>query len=271
MPGLILKGQVRGFDQPEGECSDKSGNIWVADTLAAQVIQLSRTGSILKTLSDPNEYPVSCAVDPNTGDLAVVNVLTTGSEAGNLEIYKNASGTPTALTCAGDVRYFFAGFDGKGDLMVAGLSNVGFQLCYGTRKSLKELSLSGGTVIDPGTVQWSSVNNYWDVFDQQCNLEFAACDYWVTVSGSAGTITGVTTPENYKGAAVCDLVQAVVAPKGKYIAGADYEPSAYVCKESDGAATSVDRWPNPAGGLPVKFYSNSADMSEPLGAAISTK
>jgi hypothetical protein len=210
-------------------------------------------------------------VDPSTGDLAVVNVLTTGSEAGNLEIYKKASGTPTPLTCAGDVRYFFAGFDGKGHLMVAGLNNTGFQLCYGTSKSLERLSLSGGTVIDPGAVQWSSANSYWNVFDQQCNLEYAACDYWVTVSGSAGTITGVTIPENYMGAAVCDLVQGAVSANGKYIAGADYEPSEYVCKESAGASTSVDRWANPAGGLPKNFYGNPADMSEPLGAAISIK
>jgi hypothetical protein len=92
-------------------------------------------------LSDPGEYPVSCAVDPTTGNLAVTNVLTTGSEAGNVETYKNASGTPTPLTCPGDVRYFFAGFDGKGDLMVSGINSVGFQLCYGNSNSLSRISL----------------------------------------------------------------------------------------------------------------------------------
>ena len=272
MPKLTLKGQVTGFNEPQGECADKSGNIWVANTLSAEVVQLSRKGSILKTLSDPGEYPVSCAVDPTTGDLAVTNVLTTGSQAGNVEIYKNASGTPAALTCQGIVRYFFAGFDGKGDLMVSGLALGGFGLCYGTSSSLARIALNGGTVTLPGAVQWSAADNYWNVFDQQCNVVFAACDYWVTVSGSAATVTGVTTPENSQGAAVCDLVQGVVAANGqKYITGADYEPSAYLCKESGGAKTSVDRWANPAGGLPTNFYSNSEDMSEPLGAAISTK
>ena len=271
MPSLILKGQITGFDEPQGECSDKSGSVWVANTLAAQIVQLSRNGSILTTLSDPGEISGQLRGGPTTGDLAVIDVLTTGSAPGNVEIYKNASGTPTPL-CPGDVRYFFAGFDGKGDLMVSGINNAGFQLCYGSSKSLVRISLSGGTLILPGTVQWSSVDNYWNVFDQQCNVTFAACDYRVTVAGSAGTITGVTTPENYKGAAVCDLVQGVVAANGqRYIAGADYEPSAYVCKESAGATTSVDRWANPAGGLPTNFYSNAADMSEPIGAAISAK
>jgi hypothetical protein len=60
-------------------------------------------------------------------------------------------------------------------------------------------------------------------------------------------------------------------PNGKNIVGADYEPSAYVCKNSGGATTSIDRWANPAGGPPTNDYSNAAVMSEPLGAAISIK
>ena len=51
LPGLTLKGTLTGFSFPEGECSDASGNIWIANTGASQMLLYTRTGTLVKTLS----------------------------------------------------------------------------------------------------------------------------------------------------------------------------------------------------------------------------
>jgi hypothetical protein len=96
MPGQTLKGQITGLSSPEGLCEDASGNIWVADTGAEEMLQYSRTGTLLRTLIVPNEFPASCAVDHNSGDLAISNIEST-SGTGNITIFKNGSGSGTPL------------------------------------------------------------------------------------------------------------------------------------------------------------------------------
>jgi sugar lactone lactonase YvrE len=61
MPQMALKGQLTGLSFPEGECTDASGNVWVANTGASAMQLYSRTGTLLKTLSVAGEYPSGCA------------------------------------------------------------------------------------------------------------------------------------------------------------------------------------------------------------------
>lgn len=95
MPGLALKGQITGFTSPYGLCSDAHGQIWVADVDANQLKLYSRSGTLVRTLSDPG-FPYGCAVNQNTGDLAVINVETLSSIYGDVVVYKNASGSGTS-------------------------------------------------------------------------------------------------------------------------------------------------------------------------------
>jgi hypothetical protein len=46
MPALALKGTITGLGQPQGECSDNSGNVWVADTINRELDQYSRAGCV---------------------------------------------------------------------------------------------------------------------------------------------------------------------------------------------------------------------------------
>jgi hypothetical protein len=113
-------------------------------------------------------------------------------------------------------------------------------------------------------IQWYRPGGYLALGDQACGGSAASCIYWLSISGTTGTITGTTDLSNYEGGAVCDLAQGVIAGNGaRYVAGADYES----CGNTPATA---NRWRYDAGGTPTN-YNNGAGLVEPLGAAVSTK
>jgi DNA-binding beta-propeller fold protein YncE len=66
-------GSIAGLDAPFGLCADKSGNVFVANFGAQNVLEYAHGGaSPIATLTDPGASPEACASDPNTGNLAVV-------------------------------------------------------------------------------------------------------------------------------------------------------------------------------------------------------
>ena len=268
MPALVLKGQLTGFSSPEGECSDTSGNIWIANTGALELQLYSRTGTLLKTLSDSYGYPASCALDKN-GNLAVANIESSTAGAGSIVVYANASGNGTVYTNSAFYQYFFVAYDPNGNLFFDGTnssrtSSYLAELPAGSSNTVL-ISLSGGTLSLAGFVQWYRAGNYLALGDQTCGANFS-CVYWVTVSGSSGTITGTTSLGDYEDYEVCDLVQGVIAANGeRYLAGMDYEANCGFTPTS-----TANRWRWDAGGTPTN-YNNTASFVEPIGSAISTK
>jgi hypothetical protein len=268
MPGMALKGTLTGFDFPEGECSDKAGNIWIANTGALEIQQYSRAGVLLKTLSDSYGYPASCAMDKN-GNLAVANIESTTAGAGSIVVYANATGSGTVYTNSAFFEYFFVGYDPNGNLFFDGTnssrtSSYLAELPAGS--STTTLINLSGTLHFAGLIQWYGKGNYLAVGDQECNGIASACVYWVTVSGSSGTITGTTNLGDFEDYQVCSLAQGVIAANGeRYLAGADYEaPCGFT------PTSTANRWKWDAGGTPTN-YNNSASFTEPIGAAVSTK
>jgi len=260
-PYLNLEAVITGFSFPEGECTDQAGDVWVAQGGNGTIVQLSRAGSIINTLTDPIGYPVSCAINPKDGDLAVTNL---GGPESAVSIYKNASGTPTQITCSGVAQYYFDGFDSNGHLAVDGVTaDNNYQACYGSESSLSPLAIDGATIYFAGAVVWSSANKYWDFFDQDCQDIHNACAYWLKISHGTATSTGVTNFVSEAGGPVCDLVQAVLSPKGNlYVGGVDYED---VCNYTQ---SGVYTWNYPSGELPESVWQNSSYISYPIGAAI---
>ncbi len=259
MPAMALKGTITGLSEPQGMCADKSGNIWITNTGTQQVLQYSRTGTLLNTLSDAGGFPVGCAINKATGDLAVTNIFNSSGN-GTVAIYTNASGTPTQYSNPSQTENFFDAYDGSGNLYVSGAGASGYSLSVlpSGSSTMTSVSVSGGTLFFPGAVNWNK-NAGLILGDQECNDAGASCQYAVTVSGSVATITGSTPLTNTDGGG-CDVDQATISPGGKYFGGGCI---------SEGSAVSVAaRWAYPAGGVPTN---SNANVSEPIGAAISNK
>lgn len=258
MPTMTLKGTLTGFSEPQGMCTDASGNIWITNTGTFQIIQYSRTGTMLKSLTDPNGYPVGCAVNKANGDLAVTNIVNTSGN-GTVEIYSNATGTPASYSNPSQTENFFDAYDSSGNLYVDGDGGAGFSLSElpSGSSSMHTIGLSGGTITFPGGVNWTQQTGL-VVGDQECNGSGSCLDA-VSVSGSSGTITGTTPLTNSDGGA-CDVDQSTVSPQGNYFGGG--------CISLTSAPSTADRWAYPGGGIPTNY---STSVLYPVGAAISNK
>jgi hypothetical protein len=258
LPAMALMGTLTGFDEPQGMCSDKAGNIWITNTGSFQIFQYSRTGTLLKTLSDTNGYPVGCAVNKPNGDLAVTNIIGYPSGDGTVDVYANATGTPTVYSSPSQTENFFDAYDSSGNLYIDGFGSSGFSLSKlpNGSSTMSTVHISGGTITFPGGVNWRPLTGL-VVGDQGCGS--GSCEDAVSVSGSAGTITDSTPLFNSNGGE-CDVDQATISPFGKFYAGG--------CITDSSAPSTAARWSYPAGGVPTNF---STSVSEPIGAAISNK
>lgn len=258
---LKLIGTVTGLNQPQGECADMSGDVWVTDANAAKIYELSHQGRLEKQLNDSSGEPVGCAWDPGTGDLAVMNLFGEASSSGNILIFPKGGKTPRTITNTAQYNYDFGGYDAGGNLFFDGRDPRGHFMLSELSKgatSATTIALSGGSIGFPGMVQWDGSKHQLIVGDQSCANAYASCLYTVKVSGNRGTVTGKVGLKDSSGAQVCDLVQGVEY-NGR-IAGSDFD----FCGSG---SSSTDLWPYPAGGAPT--LSNAKTDATPVGAAVS--
>jgi hypothetical protein len=237
-------GTLSGFRRATGECVDPAGDVWITSYVSAEIVEYAHGGTTpIATLSDPGEYPISCSVDPTTGNLAVGNIETTGNGQGSVAIYPGAQGTPTLYADPSIDRVFFIDYDGKGNLYVDGRPNSSGGFVFA------ELPKGGGSFTDitldqsigmPGGVQWN--RNEVVVGDQQ-----APYIYRFRITGSSGTETG-DTPLNGGD----DVVQFCI--QGKKV----------VAPNADSGNAML--WTYPAGGSATKTIDG---LNLPFGAVVS--
>jgi hypothetical protein len=107
-----LVGKLTGFQNPKGICADASGNVFITDNRALDVVEYAHGGSDpINTLSDPDS-PNACSVDAETGNLAVSN------DDSTVSIFAQAMGTPSVLSTP--FRPYFAAYDNRGNLFIDG-------------------------------------------------------------------------------------------------------------------------------------------------------
>jgi hypothetical protein len=262
LPSLKVVGTITGFSQPQGECSNSKGDVWVTDTNAQKIYELSHLGRLENTLSDSDGYPVGCAWDPKSGNVAVMNIFDLLGKQGEVLVYPPGSKQPTSYVNAHQYYYDFGGYDGSGDLFFDGRSEGGAfmlsELPDGS-KAAQTIKVSGGRIYFPGMVQMSTASSSLLVGDQECGGASAACIDQLTISGTTAKIAGSVKLEDAKGDAVCDLVQGVEA-NGE-IAGSDWEFCGYT-------ASTTDLWAYPSGGEPSA--GNDSTDTTPVGAALSS-
>lgn len=261
VPSLKVMGTITGFQQPQGECSDSKGDVWITDTNAQKIYEVSHTGRLLTTLSDGYGYPVACAWDAKSGNVAVMNIFNLLGEHGEVIVYPPGSKQPATYVNSHQYYYDFGGYDGSGDLFFDGRSEGGAfmlsELPAGAR-SAETIKVSGARIYFPGMVQMSTASSDVLVGDQECGNASAACIYQLTVSGTTAKVTGTAKLESGMGGAVCDLVQGVEA-NGE-IAGSDWEFCGYT-------PSTTDLWAYPSGGKPSA--ENDSTDTQPVGTALS--
>ena len=263
VPSLKLITILQGFTSPQGECADTKGDVWVADNRAAEIYQLSYSGRTMSQISDTTGYPVGCAWDSTTGNLAVTNFLGTKSQGGGVSVYRRARGAPNTYTNPSQFYYDFAGYDDSGNLFFDGSNAQGnFVLSELPSKTATPITLkvSGATIYSAGMVQWDPTSKYLDIGDQDCNRTATSCLYQLDVSGKSATVVNTIALQTYEGTPVCDLVQGVIS--GGWLFGSDNDYCGY-------APSATNGWAYPAGGSPTHYLTKNA--SQPIGAALAVK
>ncbi|MBV9719429.1 MAG: hypothetical protein JOZ77_08915 [Candidatus Eremiobacteraeota bacterium] len=261
LPDFSLKRKLSNYEGPLGECADRNGNIWVAQYLGS-VIEYSHGGKVLNTIVVPRGRPLSCAVSPVNGAIAVV--VSPNDRPGRILRYSNPSAAPAILRNPVGFGYTAAAYDSNGDLWIDGFDNLGHALvsrCGASRCTT--VNLTGGSIFSAGSMLWDSVHNNWIIFDLYCHDTPSTCSYPVSESGAVGT---PTTYMSASGGALCYLPQAALATNARRtsIIGVDEE---YSCGYE--ASSAANRWLYPAGGLPAKSIGNV--FVEPYGVAISRR
>ncbi|HET6275332.1 MAG TPA: hypothetical protein VFE16_05255, partial [Candidatus Cybelea sp.] len=261
MPAMTLKGTLTGFAEPQGMCTDKSGNVWIVNTETSQVFQYSRAGTFLRSVSVGPYLPAGCAVNKANGDLAVTNLIGTIGGSGNVEIFADGSSSGTEIVNPNQSYYYFPAYDTVGNLYVDGFTSDESSIlskCAPGSGTCSTLSVSGGSIFLPGGLNWDQVHNQLVVGDQSCNDEEASCLYAMTISGSTATIAGSNPLNDYDGGG-CDVDQGTLAPRASYFAGP--------CLSRGSGSNAVARWLLPAGGTPTHYSATHF----PIGSAISNK
>jgi hypothetical protein len=234
-----LVGTLTGFGILGGECSDKFGDVWVIDNQDSRLYEYAHGGTTpIATLDTPAGDPLSCAVDPKTGDLAV------GMGTEQLLIYRHAQGAPTEYQDLPIEGFCYLAYDRAGNLYVSGLTDI-------YKFQFAELPKGAGALINIALDQSMSfpaglavTGGEAAVGDLQTGTIFQ-----FRISGSSGTKVGATPLSGTEGA-----LNQFVLDRGRVIA------AVYI--ESFGAAQSFHY---PAGGSAVK----SITVQAPLGVAIS--
>jgi len=239
-----LVGTLTGFDNPQGLCSDRNGDVFIANSAGEETLEYAHGGKApIQTLYDPPRSPEGCAVDPVTGNLAV-------SEGGSetLAIYAKATGKPKHYKSPNITQFAFCGYDDLGNLFIDGSSYYYYyfefdELSAGT-KALKPVAL-GQTIMQAGGVQWDG--KYVAVGDAGANAI-----YRFSIRGHKGTLEGTTS---LTGAKMVDQF---------WIAG-----SKVVAANVGGL--NVMLWSYPAGGAPIEVVSNPrVQPHKPFGVTVSS-
>jgi hypothetical protein len=230
--GKLLGSFGAGLSEPQGLCTDKK-TVWLANTADSTLLQFSKAGKPLGSLTDSGQYPVSCAVDMQ-GDVAAANIISTNSGPGSVSIWAGGHGSPTNYAVTGMSRVYFLGYDPHGNLFADGSDASGIfalaELVSGA-SAFVPLTVKGATINFPGGVQFADRAL---AIGDQSGPSGNGVIYQTHVSGSTATVVGKTF---LKGAG--DVVQFCITRYKTVIAP---------------TSQGLEVFPYPAGGGPIRSF-----------------
>lgn len=201
-------GGLSGFDNPTGQCEDVRGDIFIANTDANNVIEYAHGGTRpLKTFSTDG-YPNGCSIS-RSGDLAVTNEFTADGP-GNVQVFKNASGTPIEFENPSACYYLQpGGHDNKGNFYAEGATTKSNGVCEvaAKSKSLKVVSFDS-TIYGGGSVMWDG--KYITLTDVSYKDGGTTAIYQAKRSASGGLTTVGTTQLTVASCTFDDVIQPFI-------------------------------------------------------------
>jgi hypothetical protein len=252
-----LVGVLTGFTQPMGECVDSTGNVYIADYAAEQLLEYAHGGrKPIKTFSDSPYSPYTCAIDPTTGDLAVADDGNS-SQAGDIAIWPPGSSQPTRYADSQILNFSAAAYDGSGNLLVCN------SYSYGRQTGFAWLPHGGTRLINvmvpgpKGFQNWSLSGIAWD--GQYFVLD--AYD-WYRVSLIHGQAY-------YVDEILPDYPEDVYPSGPLWIYKSGSQMRVIDGLSGDGYGGAVGIWSYPAGGPLTSTFTHGID--QPFGVALSPK
>ena len=190
-------GQLSYFSDAAGSCTDPSGDVYVTNYGAADVIEFAHGGGKpIQTLIDPSPYATDCAFDAGTGNLAVINRYGQSEYSpGNVAIYTKAKGNPKTYKIKGLITYVSGGYDANGNLLVSGVpasSNaVQFGMLEQGSSAFKAVALQRSSNFQyPGYIRWDGT--YFDVEFEYFGVSLFE---WYTIEDYKGAQEGYMLTE----------------------------------------------------------------------------
>ena len=195
--------RITGYNLVGGVCSDASGNVWVTGQQRGRWHADKFSPGGTQPTTELNGHGVSltgCAVDPKSGDLAVVGTNIDGGW--RVLIWPGARrGTPAEYSVP--LIPTFATYDDHGNLFISGPAGYSISEYY---FALAELAKGGTSVmhitLNRPTGHWGPVQ--WDGTDlvagttERHHLEQPRI-YRVKVSRTTGDVVGVVRPKGFFG------------------------------------------------------------------------
>jgi DNA-binding beta-propeller fold protein YncE len=237
-----MVGQITGLTQPQGIATDKSGDLYVANTNSSNVLEYAPpyTRAPKMTISDPHEFPADVAIS-STGVVAVMNICSAPKcalDSGNVELFAKGS-TKSCATVSDSAfnftRVMFGEFDSTGELYIDGL-NGGYQTSFGLVSNgcnatgitylnyTYTLSFPGGVQIDKtGHIDFADqYNHVVDAFDPPVNGGFVSPTSTTPLTGSTFPV-GIAIMASGTSLYAADSGGSGTAEEYKYVAGGKAE------------------------------------------------
>jgi hypothetical protein len=252
-----LVGVLTDFSAPRGMCADAAGNVYITDAKAEKVYEYAHGGTKpIRAIDDSPYAPFACSVAASNGDLAIANApYDYYKPAGNIAIYRHATGKPTILAKGDD--FTGCAYDDRGDLLALSEYYYSpfwyFQSFYLPKNSTKliQMTLPGISYSShAGVVEavgWDG--KYWAVGPAYNDLFLYTIDVKATMEGTVDLKIGPYAI--YPGPLA--FYRATKGQATQVVAGA--------------GDTTAYYWKYPAGG--DYFAEITEDLDKPFGVAIS--
>jgi hypothetical protein len=260
-PSGSLVGQVAGFEDPAGLCTDKKGNVYATDLDTGTVSEIGAGGTTIVNTWSTSGEAIGCSVDKK-GDLAVSDFYNDTAETGAVVIFAGGGSKGTTVAAPGYV--WGPGFDKKGDIYVEcayGNSPCSSPAAIYLKKGGNSFSAVSGLTIGFGAQVEAMGNKAMGFGDQEPGGQYAFGIYAAKVKGANAKVSSTNIYTDNCNGSYTDVVDWGNVMSGKKV-------TAVVGGNLFCDPSPVNTWNFPGNGLPSSSFTGLPDGYYGYGTAI---